>query len=159
LPDRYWVRVVVRDACWEWTGRLYMGYGRFQLRRKRQPAHRWAYEMLVGAIPPGLTIDHLCRNRACVNPLHLEPVTSGENVRRGLAGIANSSKSQCKHGHALEPENTYIEPKTGWRKCRACRQIQNRDRGDYQRTYRLRNLDRIRAYDREWQRRRRGAVA
>ena len=66
-------------GCHVWQGRLYKGYGRFH----RIPAHRWAYQSKVGPIPEGLPLDHTCRNRACVNVAHLEPVTAKENVQRG----------------------------------------------------------------------------
>lgn len=72
------------DGCWHWTGAKYgNGYGAFWTGHRNERAHRAMYELLVGAIPTGLTIDHLCSVRHCVNPAHLEPVTLAENVRRG----------------------------------------------------------------------------
>ena len=108
------------DGCWNWLGSKSRGYGYLNFKGKLYLAHRFFYERLKGPIPPGLTLDHLCRNRSCCNPRHLEPVTSGENVLRGesWAGI-NSRKTHCKKGHPFNKENTYHR-KTG-RGCRICR--------------------------------------
>lgn len=75
-------------GCWEWDGTLSVeGYGVFRENYRQIKAHRWTYEQFVGPIPDGLTIDHLCRNRRCVNPAHLEPVTAGENARRSYPRV------------------------------------------------------------------------
>lgn len=86
LEDRFWRKVAKGEGCWEWqAARDSNGYGVFNKGEGRglDRAHRVAYELLVGAIPPGLVLDHLCRNKSCCNPGHLEPVTIGENIRRG----------------------------------------------------------------------------
>lgn len=88
MIERFLSKVDKRaDGCWHWTAALMPnGYGYFRVstpRRRMVYAHRAAYELLVGPIPDGMVIDHLCRNKSCVNPEHLEVVTQGENVRRG----------------------------------------------------------------------------
>lgn len=107
------------NGCIEWVGGLYSnGYGQFypgpKWRTKKALAHRWYYEFLHGPIPAELDLDHLCKNRRCVNPKHLEPVTRKENVRRALV------KSACINGHVFTVENTYVNPTTGNRSCRSC---------------------------------------
>jgi hypothetical protein len=118
---RFWRRVQGGDytECWTWTGGLNAGYGKFQIGGKgsRQiAAHRYAYELLRAEIPEGLVLDHLCRNPACVNPWHLEPVPQAINVARGLS----AKRSHCPKGHPYDEVNTYITP-PGVRDCRACR--------------------------------------
>lgn len=111
------------NGCWPWQGRLYGGYGHIRLGGAEggaTNAHRAMYELLVGPIPDGLQLDHLCRNRKCVNPEHLEPVTCKENLRRGDTWQArNAAKTHCPAGHAYDAANTYIDGKGG-RCCRAC---------------------------------------
>jgi hypothetical protein len=106
--------------CWLWTGvPTSAGYSQFRIDGPRVKTHRFSYKMLVGPIPPGLQLDHLCRIRHCVNPDHLEPVTQAENIRRGQAGAHNATKTHCLVGHAFTPENTYVHQ--GQRRCRTCR--------------------------------------
>lgn len=119
--ERFWEKVSTPtpDGCWLWTGGTSIdGYGTFGLTKSKKTvrSHRWAYEALVGAIPEGLTLDHLCRNTLCVNPAHLEPVTSVVNVQRGKALITH-----CPHGHPYDSENTYHW--RGHRICKACQRI------------------------------------
>ena len=111
------------DGCWEWTGHCYgNGYAAITHDRHQMLAHRWSYEHFVGHIPDGLTIDHLCRNRRCVRPDHLEPVTSGENTRRAM-------RNTCIKGHPFDEANTWTY--RGKRYCRTCRRDRNRARRNH----------------------------
>jgi len=106
--------------CWNWTRPLDSGYGRFWFEGKTKLAHRISYEIYVGPIPTGLQIDHLCRNRSCVNPMHLEPVSLAVNVLRGIGITAdNARKIKCKRGHPLCGENLRINV-NGNRECKEC---------------------------------------
>lgn len=111
------------DGCWFWTGAISnTGYGTYG--KPAALAHRLVYELLVEPIPEGLQIDHLCRNRACVNPSHLEPVSQRTNLARGESPTAiNARKTECPQGHPYDADNTYVNPKTGWRMCRTCNRI------------------------------------
>lgn len=120
--ERVWLYVDKSNSCWEWTGSRVNGYGRY----KNDPAHRYVYELLIGPIPAGLQLDHLCRNRACVNPDHLEPVTQRENMRRADVALGiRSAVTHCKHGHEFTPENT-IQRSDGGRRCAICRREASR---------------------------------
>ena len=115
--------LVAENGCWNWHSYdAREGYGRIMVNLRSFYAHRWMYERLIGPIPAGLQIDHLCRNRRCVNPDHLEPVTHQENARRGVA--ARPLKTHCVHGHEFTPENTCYVPDRSQRYCRQC----NRDK-------------------------------
>lgn len=104
-------------ACWVWTAQCSPdGYGRFQIASQQSKlAHRFAWELVYGIIPIGLQIDHLCRVRNCVNPMHHELVTPEENRLRGNIN-QNVGKTHCLHGHPFDAVNTYV-----WRGKRACR--------------------------------------
>lgn len=124
--DRFWSKVVVGEECWEWSGRpSSKGYGLFYFDGRAVQAHRYSYEISVGKIPDGLQIDHLCRNRICVRPEHLEPVTLQENIRRGETGKYLSDRKSCKYGHDFSKENTRINSR-GARICRECARIRNK---------------------------------
>lgn len=109
-------------GCWIWLGpKQRDGYGWFPRRRGSRLAHRVSYEYFLGPIPPGLELDHLCRNRACVNPFHLEAVTGSENSARSpdVVSTRNRAKTHCVHGHAFDAPNT-MRRSDGARRCRIC---------------------------------------
>lgn len=120
-PRRFWSRVDITVGCWLWRGSLnHNGYGQFSISTTNNRAHRVAYHWLVGEIPEGLELDHLCRVRHCVNPAHLEPVTPRVNMLRGDSVAAiNARKTHCVRGHVLAGRNVRIES-DGGRRCRAC---------------------------------------
>lgn len=123
--ERFWSNVDAGGVCWEWTGSLTpKGYGTFMAKgRKAYRAHRYAWIILVGEIPQAMTIDHICKNKRCVNPDHFELVTAEENTRRGgSASALNARKTHCKRGHEFTPENTYVQYNKGkaGRRCREC---------------------------------------
>lgn len=107
------------SQCIQWQGKYFAnGYGRIGYKM----AHRIAYTEQVGEIPEGLQIDHLCRNRGCVNVEHLEPVTIAVNVMRGVSPHAlNARKTHCLNGHEFTEENTYRRKDKNTRDCRTCR--------------------------------------
>lgn len=128
LLDRVMSKTRPENGCLVWTGALDRdGYGVIQFAGKQCRAPRVAYALRFGPIAPALTVDHLCRNRSCVNPAHLEVVTRKENVLRSNAlGALNARKTQCKRGHLLSPDNLYT-PRNGQRDCRTCRNDRSKE--------------------------------
>jgi hypothetical protein len=125
--EQFWTSVEVPyqpSGCWIWKGSIGpKGYGRFSIRGHNYAAHRVSRQLLVSDVTPDKQLDHLCRNRLCVNPDHVEPATNRVNVLRGYGPTAiNSSKTSCNRGHAYTPENTYLTPsRPGERACRICK--------------------------------------
>jgi hypothetical protein len=131
LPARFWAKVDKTETCWLFTVNIAPeGYGKFSFHGRTRNAHRVVYEALVGPIPDGLDLDHLCRVRHCVNPAHLEPVTRAENARRGAAG---SLITHCPKGHEYNETNTGVHRRHGRGDHRYCKQC-NRERMRSRRT-------------------------
>lgn len=144
--DRFWSKVNKTDSCWLWTGAITgHGYGNFYLKGRYIHAHRF----LLGSVPAGLHVDHLCRTKRCVNPAHLEPVTPAVNLARGIG------KSQllhqagvCANGHDVTGDNGYR--RGGKVQCRACNAAWAKDR-------RSKNREKYNSYMADYQRKRRAA--
>lgn len=125
LPQRLRDKLRIDAAgCWLWTACLHRdGYGKTVLNGRFRYAHCAVYELLVGFIPEGLELDHLCRVRACCNPAHLEPVTSSVNRARGVHRNQHQDKTSCPRGHEYTPENTYSYGGRGGRSCKTCKRL------------------------------------
>jgi hypothetical protein len=128
LQKRFWSKVRKTDSCWEWTSTFNNGYGRFATCSNaistQHYAHRFSYTLCKGPIPEGMTIDHICRNKKCVNPNHLELVTLKENILRGFSPSAvNARRTHCFQGHPFSGKNLIIEGRH--RRCRMCHYIRN----------------------------------
>lgn len=128
----FFSKIKESGSCWLWTAdKICGGYGRFSFNGRLVLAHRFSYEFFNEEIPKGLQIDHLCRNRGCVNPEHMEVVTNRENMMRGLSPSLTSkrqlSKTHCPQNHPYSGENLYLDP-NGGRRCRICNRISRKNR-------------------------------
>lgn len=127
IAERFWRQVDTTGgshACWPWLGHQNgHGYGRFSVASKQPVAHRYAYEAVVGEVPPGMVLDHICKTRHCVNPSHLEAVTQDENLARGSRG---RYRQECQRGHTYTEESTGHDH--GRRYCRICANARRRER-------------------------------
>jgi hypothetical protein len=119
----FWTHVSKTGSCWLWSGYINRnGYGVASHLGRTMGAHRVAWILRYGSIDPALTIDHLCRVHACVNPDHMEQVTKRVNTMRGISPMAiHARQTHCKSGHPFDEANTYV--RLGWRTCRACNRI------------------------------------
>lgn len=123
---RFFNKVEKTDYCWIWKASVDInGYGQFQYKKRMLKSHRFYWEFINGEVPRGKELDHLCRNKKCVNPGHLEAVSHKENMRRGLTNVAsiNIIKTHCPKGHSYSGENL-IRTKVG-RICRICTNSRN----------------------------------
>jgi hypothetical protein len=131
--DKFFTKFAISDRefngtpCWEWARKKNRdGYGRFIYNHKTVMAHRFAYEYFVGSIASDKEMDHLCRNRGCVNPMHLEQVTQRINALRGISPMAiNARKTHCLRGHEFDKQNCRVN-KYGHRHCRMCHRLRMR---------------------------------
>ncbi len=114
-----------RSGCWVWKGARSGDYGMFHLNGAMTPAHRASHRLFKGKVPEKHVVDHLCNNKACVNPEHLEAVTQRVNAMRAGGGRHNREKTHCPSGHPYSGANLYIDTK-GARRCRACLRKQGR---------------------------------
>lgn len=145
--ERFWNLVDRPDdpiMCWQWRGvPNHDGYGRFNDGTRMVMAHRFAYEALVGPIPPELESDHLCKNRGCVNPAHIRPTTHLENMKTRDLSRVNAherAKTHCPKGHEYNTANTYLRPDGGGRDCLKCRYVRSLRMGEKRKAVRVARL-------------------
>lgn len=143
LELRFLAHTLKDASCWKWQGTISpKGYGHFWTGKRTVKAHRFSYELYVRPIPEGYVLDHLCRNRRCVNPSHLEPVTSRENTMRGIGFAAeNAKKTHCNNGHPFVGKNLIVpKSRPNRRVCRACANLGFKK---HKRSRALANKDRV----------------
>ena len=142
------IRLVGEFGCWEWTAcKMQSGYGKYQ----KTVAHRWAYEFFIRQIPSGLQMDHLCRNRACANPNHVEPVTHKENARRGIPFSKWANKTHCPSGHPYDDKNTLLYIRKNGHRSRMCIACRSSDKmRSYRQNWKRENKDKLKIYRQRW---------
>ena len=152
VEDRFWQSIIVVENCWEWAKKVSKqnGYAHMKVDGRDRLAHRWAYEHFRGPIPDGMQIDHLCRNRSCVNPEHMEVVSPYTNTARGFSpSVVTKQIGFCKRGHEMVGDNIG-KRKDGRRWCKACVEWNHEKNRDHRRAYfaawRLRNMDKVAGY-------------
>ncbi len=140
LKERFFAKTIKSPKCWSWIGaKGSNGYGQMQFGERKQQAHRIAYQLFVGNIASGLTVDHICRKKDCVNPGHLRLMTMLENV---MDGCVNAKKDHCPKGHPYNKSNTFRY--RTFRYCRACKRVKDRKR--WAKIKDKRNAERRKAY-------------
>lgn len=123
LAVRFKAKIGAPDlsGCWPWLGTKKLGYGIANVNRRQVCAHRVALKIFKGVeVDPEMTVDHLCGNRGCVNPAHLDVCSRGENARRAMTAITH-----CRQGHPFDVENTRYRP-NGYRRCKACELVRDK---------------------------------
>ena len=145
--ERFWSKVQKTETCWIWTAsKDKHGYGQIGMSsrtygtKRPHKAYRVAYELLVGPVPVGLEIDHLCRNPSCVNPDHLEAVSHKENMRRGRSGWNTRAKTHCPRGHDYSGPDGRVNKTAGSRYCCVCNRNRTRERRLQKKTQTSRNF-------------------
>jgi hypothetical protein len=112
IPNRFWSKVwpCPNTGCWHWGGTIHhTGYGSYWYGYRSVLPHRYIYEVIHGPLPPVMKVDHICRNKSCVNPAHLDAVTQRENIIRGMAPASvNAAKTHCIHGHPFAGDNLIV---------------------------------------------------
>ncbi len=149
LPQQLLDKVDVNPAsgCWEWNSyRLKTGYGRVTFKGVSQIAHRLIYKLIVGPIPPGLDLHHVCRNKGCVNPRHVMPLIRKAHLAEedhSTKGIREREKTHCPKGHEYAGDNLYVH--NGKRGCKACRSARQKspERKEWVRQYYLKKKARV----------------
>lgn len=131
--ELFWAKVEKSEGCWNWTASTDEGYGVFHDNRRKLSAHRWSWLHHGGVIPDGFQLDHLCRNRRCVRPSHLEAVLPRDNTHRSPVAVAavNARKTVCSRGHPLSGDNLYEYPGRKKRDCRSCWQMRAEAHGKH----------------------------